>query len=122
MSGFHPNMTRKLRQLRNSVYSVFHALGACNAKDFVERGGAVADPAKPVLAKPDHPHAHAMRAQLALGRGVVDELAHVVVEREQLVDAGAPLVAGEVAGPAARGAAEPLGDAAPEDGLLARVG
>ncbi len=63
-----------------------------------------------------------MRAQLALGGAVVDHVARLVVGHEELVDSGAALVAGEVAGTASDSAVDAIGHAAPEDRFLRRAG
>src|SRR6185503_4545894 len=82
------------------------ALRAGDAQHFVERGHALANPAKAVLAKAQHSLAHRVRAQLALGGAVVDHVPRLVVGHEELVDSGAALVAGEVARTAPRRAVD----------------
>src|SRR5258706_8273426 len=98
------------------------ALGSRYAQHFVERGRALAHPAKPVFAKAQHSLANRVRAQLALGGAVVDHVARLVVGHEELVDSGAALVAGEVAGTASDSAVDAIGHAAPEDRFLRRAG
>src|SRR5205085_3846975 len=76
------------------------ASGARDAQDLIERRHALADPAHAVLAQPHHSRAQRVLAQLALGGGVVDAVAKLVVGGHELVDARTALVAGEIAGAA----------------------
>src|SRR4051812_46926538 len=92
-------------------------LFARDAHDLFEADHALLRPAHAVVAKRAHAARRRMGAQRLLRRAIVDQLAQVVVDGEELIDAGAAAIAGLVAGGAALRGVERL--AFVEEGLAA---
>src|SRR2546430_4965378 len=75
---------------------------------FLERSDPGEDPAQPVLAQPAHAALRGVRAQALLGARAVDQRLRLLVDHQELVDTGAPDIAGVVAGGAAAGRVQGL--------------